>query len=172
MGRDRWSGTAAPRRPALPHVLPTSAVSAREPDGAHAIGSPTGQAWPSPCSPSLASWKSHASQAGRAAAPPADPGLRCPPASAHRHSPGFQAYARETKPNVRVTFRSVGIGKPSRTVQRWPCSGPIFQVCRPASVAVYGLGSSFGSSRTPCLRLTRLRMPSVTNPSPKARYVG
>ena len=37
-GRDRWSGTAAPRQPALPHALPTSAVSARGPDGAHAIG--------------------------------------------------------------------------------------------------------------------------------------
>ena len=36
--RDPWSGTAAPLRHASPDVLPMSAVSAREPDGAHAIG--------------------------------------------------------------------------------------------------------------------------------------
>ena len=37
-GRDPWSATAAPLRPVPPDALPMSAVSAREPDGAHAIG--------------------------------------------------------------------------------------------------------------------------------------
>jgi len=37
-GRGRWSGTAAPRRHVSPAALPMSAVSARGPDGAHAIG--------------------------------------------------------------------------------------------------------------------------------------
>ncbi len=37
-GRDPWSGTAAPGCHASPDVLPVSAVSVREPDGARAIG--------------------------------------------------------------------------------------------------------------------------------------
>ena len=37
---------------------------------------------------------------------------------------------------------SVGVGGLSRTVQRWPSAGPLFQPCRLASVAGYGLGSS------------------------------
>ena len=37
-----------------------------------------------------------------------------------------------------ATTRSVGMGKSSRTVQRWPSSGPMFQVCRPASVVGHG----------------------------------
>jgi hypothetical protein len=37
-GRDRWSGTAAPLRYAPPAALPVSVVSARGPDGVHAIG--------------------------------------------------------------------------------------------------------------------------------------
>ena len=37
-GRDRWNGTAAPRRPVSPDAPLMSAVSARGPDGAHAIG--------------------------------------------------------------------------------------------------------------------------------------
>lgn len=36
-GRVLWSATAASLRPASPDTLPVSAVSAREPDGAHAI---------------------------------------------------------------------------------------------------------------------------------------
>jgi len=37
-GRDLWSDTAPPRRHASPGARPASAVSARGPDGAHAIG--------------------------------------------------------------------------------------------------------------------------------------
>jgi hypothetical protein len=40
----------------------------------------------------------------------------------------------------------------SRTVQRWPSAGPMFQACRPASVADYVLGSSVGSSRAPACK--------------------
>ena len=47
-----------------------------------------------------------------------------------------------------TTFRSVGIGGPSITVQKWLPAGPIFQECHLASVAGYGLGSSAGSSRS------------------------
>lgn len=37
-GRDRWSGTGQPVRRVSLDALPVSAVSVREPDGAHAIG--------------------------------------------------------------------------------------------------------------------------------------
>jgi hypothetical protein len=37
-GRDPWSASAVPLRHVSPDALPMSAVSAREPDGAHAIG--------------------------------------------------------------------------------------------------------------------------------------
>ena len=46
-----------------------------------------------------------------------------------------------------TTIRSVGVSGLSRTVQRRPSAGPIFQLCRLASVTGYGLGSSVGSSR-------------------------
>jgi hypothetical protein len=47
-------GTAAPRRHLPPDALPMSALSAGEPDGAHAAREPTEQAWSSPFPPSLA----------------------------------------------------------------------------------------------------------------------
>src|SRR4029077_6004957 len=47
-------GTAAVLRHLPPDALPMSALSADEPDGAHAAREPTGQAWSSPLPPSLA----------------------------------------------------------------------------------------------------------------------
>jgi hypothetical protein len=72
-----------------------------------------------------------ASQAGRVAAPPADPRLVMPADVSAQAQSRFQAYARGTKPSVRVTFRSVVMGKSSRPV------------------AARELGSSSGSSRGP-----------------------
>ncbi len=53
-GRDPLGETAAPLRHVPPDALPMSALSAHEPDGAHAIGQPTEQAWSSPFPPFLA----------------------------------------------------------------------------------------------------------------------
>src|SRR6185437_7217601 len=50
-GRDPLACTAAPLRHVSPDALPVSAVSADEPDGAHASGEPTDQAWSSPFPP-------------------------------------------------------------------------------------------------------------------------
>ena len=161
MGRGLWSGAAALLSHVSPGALPTSAVAAHEPDGAHAIGSPTGQAWSSPCSPSLASWKSHASQAGRVATPPADPRLVMPADVNVQAQSRFQAYARRTKPSVRATFRSVGMGTPSRTVQERLPPGAIFHACPIASVADHWHFSSIGSSRAPAAPALIHRVGSV-----------
>ena len=53
-GGDPLGGTAAPLRHLPPDALPMSALSADEPDGAHAAREPTEQAWSSPLPPSLA----------------------------------------------------------------------------------------------------------------------
>ena len=74
MGRDPLGATAAPLRHVAPDALPMSALSAHGPDGAHATGQPTEQAWSSPFPPSLAFMKEPwRAQADRSAAPPADP---------------------------------------------------------------------------------------------------
>jgi len=39
------------------------------------------------------------------------------------------------------------MGGPSITVQEWPPAGPVFQACRPVSVAGYGHGSRYGNSQ-------------------------
>ena len=44
-------------------------------------------------------------------------------------------------------IRSVGMGKSSGTVHRWPSSRTIYQPCRGVTVVVCQLGSSIGSSR-------------------------
>src|SRR6266568_6859248 len=51
--RDPLSGTAAPLRRLTPDARPVSALSADEPDGAHAAGESIEQAWSSPFPPSL-----------------------------------------------------------------------------------------------------------------------
>jgi hypothetical protein len=53
-GRDPLGGTAAILRRLPRDALPVSALSADEPDGAHAAGEPTEQAWSSLLPPSLA----------------------------------------------------------------------------------------------------------------------
>ena len=48
-----------------------------------------------------------------------------------------------------AAFLSVGIGRTSITALEWLSPGPILQACRSTSIADYGHGSSFGSSRVP-----------------------
>src|SRR5690242_1249997 len=83
-----------------------------------------------------------ASQAGRVAAPPADPRFVMPADVSAQAQSRFQAYARGTKPSVPVTFRSVVMGEPSRTVQPWVRAWPIFQARRPGSAAGHVHGSN------------------------------
>src|SRR5690242_13282922 len=59
-----------------------------------------------------------ASQAGRVAAPPADPRFVMPADVSAQAQSRFQAYARGTKPSVPVTFRSVVMGEPSEPSSR------------------------------------------------------
>src|SRR6476469_6306418 len=59
-----------------------------------------------------------ASQTGRVAAPPADPRLVMPADVSAQAQSRFQAYARETKPSVPVTFRSAVMGEPSEPSSR------------------------------------------------------
>jgi hypothetical protein len=54
LGSDPLGGTAVPLRQLPPYALPMSALSADEPDSAHATREPTEQAWCSPFPPSLA----------------------------------------------------------------------------------------------------------------------
>jgi hypothetical protein len=100
--RDLWSDTAAPLRHASPDGLPMSAVFAREPDGAHAIGQTTGQACSSPFSPSLLHGRAMANQADRVAAPPADPGLVMPADVGAQAQSRLQAYARPVTCQMRA----------------------------------------------------------------------
>ena len=103
-GRDPLSGTAAPLRHVPPDALPMSALSADEPDGAHAADEPTGQAWSSPFPPSLAfmeePWR---------AKPAASllslltPGLAMPAGVSAPVQSRFPAYARRTTPAVSPT---------------------------------------------------------------------
>jgi len=96
-GRDPWSATVAPRRHAPPGALPLSAVSARGPDGAHAIGSPSGQAWSSPCSPPLVSQKSHGEPRGPRRCSACGSRLVMPAHVSAQTQSRFRAYARAAK---------------------------------------------------------------------------
>lgn len=120
-GRDPLGATAAPLRHVAPDALPMSALSAHEPDGAHATGQPNEQAWSSPFPPSLAfmeePWR----------AKPTAPLLRlliprlAMPADIKAQTQSrFPAYARRTTPTVSPTRQSAFRGRLSAALREKP----------------------------------------------------
>ena len=155
------SGTAAPLRQLPPGALLMSALSVDEPDGAHATREPIEQPWSSPFPPSLAFiGRAMGGQAGRSAAPPADP-RTC---DARRHQPAaqstFKEYARKTT------------SAPSPTRQSPPLAtgGEPGQPISTSTATFYYVLSAYDDDlRYLELIMCQLSRSNVSTPSPRCR---
>jgi hypothetical protein len=99
-GRGPWSATALPLWPVPPGALPVSAVSAHEPDGAHATGHWASLVFTIPAFPGFHG-RALASQAGRSAALPADPRLVMPADVSAQAQSRLQAHAAKRRRQYR-----------------------------------------------------------------------